>query len=80
MAAGFFLFKTLNLSVFRKDNQTAFAGTANPGNWTVAGACGPGAAGFFLFKSLNLSVFRKGNMGRFRSLRDGPRKRTKAGQ
>ena len=68
MAAGFFLFKTLNLSVFRKGNQAAFAGTANPGNWTVAGACGPGAAGFFIFKLLNLSVFRKGNQAAFAAL------------
>ena len=42
MAAGFFLFKSLNLSGFRKATSAAFAGTANPGNWTVAGACGPG--------------------------------------
>ena len=27
---------------------SAFAGAANPGNSTVAGACGAGAAGFFI--------------------------------
>ena len=67
MAAGFFLFKTLNLSVFRKGNQAAFAGTANPGNWTVAGACGPGAAGFFI---LNLKSYNdpERQPDRFRSV------------
>ncbi len=29
---------------------SAFAGTANPGNSTVAGACGAGAAGFLYKK------------------------------
>ena len=37
----------------------AFAGTANPGNSTVAGACGAGAAGFFKFRSFLLGLFLK---------------------
>ena len=45
--AGFFYFKFI-FSVQGVTIPSAFAGTADPGNSTVAGACGAGAAGFFL--------------------------------